>query len=178
MAGTNRRYIRSKALEWVLGESENGKAHVAVSFKVKDPADDVEKYVGWRGWFSEAATERTVESLRYLGFEGDDVSNLVGLDKNEVELVVEDEEYTNPDTGETKTTTRVQFINQVRGPSVKTKLEGEKAKSFAAQMKGAFRAHDAAAGKRVGSTKPQAAAKPAGPLGDEPPPITNEDIPF
>ncbi|MDP2270898.1 MAG: hypothetical protein Q8K32_09220 [Archangium sp.] len=176
MAGTNRRYIRSKALEWALGEWEGGKPYVGVSFKIKD-SDGAEKFVSWRGWFTEAATDRTIESLRHLGFEGDDVSNLIGLDKNEVDLVIEDEEYTNEE-GETKITTRVQFINALRGPMVKTKLEGEKLGSFAAQMKAKFRAVDAAAGKRVGTKS--AAAKPAagGPMGDEPPPLGNEDIPF
>lgn len=179
MAGTNKRYVRSKALEWALGETDGGKPYVGVSFKIKDPLDNEEKFVGWRGWFTDAAADRTIESLRHLGFEGDDVSNLVGLDKEEVELVVEDEEYTNPETGETKTTARVQFINKPRGPMVKTKLEGDKAKTFAAQMKERFRAVDAAAGKRA-TTKPAAAAKPAasGPMGDEPPPLSNDDIPF
>lgn len=167
MAGNNRRYIRSKALEWVLGESENGKPHIAVSFKVKD-TDGEEKFVSWRGFFTEATTERTIESLRYLGFEGDDLGNLVGLDKNEVELVVEDEEY------EGKTFARVQFINKPKGPTVKTVLEGQKLSAFAAAMKGAFRAHDAANGKRTSTAK----APPAGDKRPEPPPLSDADIPF
>lgn len=176
MANLNKRYVRSKAKEWVLGESENGKPHIAISFHIKDPLDGVEKFVGWRGWFTDAATDRTIESLRYLGFEGDDVSNLIGLDKNEVELVIEDEEYTKEGETEAKLFTRVQFINQVRGPQVKTKLEGEKLGSFAAQMKAKFRAVDAAAGKRVGA-KPAAPAA-SGPKGDEPPPMGDDQIPF
>lgn len=171
MAGTNKRYLRSKAQEWVLGESENGKPHIAVSFKVKD-TDGEEKFVSWRGFFTEATTERTIESLRYMGFEGDDLANLVGLDKNEVDLVVEDEEY------EGKTFPRVQWVNKPRGPQVKTALEGQKLSTFAAQMKAAFRAHDAAGGKRV-STKPPS-AKPSPPQGGppEPPPLTDADLPF
>lgn len=178
MAGINKRYVRSKAKEWVLGESENGKPHIAISFHIEDPLDGVKKFVGYRGFFTDLTTERTIESLRYLGFEGDDLAKLEGLDKNEVELVIEDEEYTKEGDEQPTLFTRVQWINQIRGPSVKTKLEGEKLSSFAAQMKGAFRAVDAAAGKRVG-TKP-AAAKPAatGPLGDEPPPLGADDIPF
>lgn len=176
MAGTNKRYLRAKALEWALGETDNGKEYIGVSFKVKD-TDGEEKFVGWKGFFTEATTDRTIESLRHLGFEGDDVSNLVGLDKNEVELVVEDEEYTNPETGETKTTARVQWVNKPRGPMVKTKLEGDKAKSFAASLKEKFRAVDAANGKRV-SSKPSNGGPPPGPRGDEPPPLSDKDIPF
>lgn len=177
MAGTNKRYVRSKAQEWALGESDNGKPYVGVSFKITDPADKQEKFVGWKGFFTELTADRTIESLRYMGFEGDDVSNLVGLDKNEVEIVVEDEEYEDQQTGEVKTATKVAWVNQPRGPMVKTKLEGEKAKSFAAQMKERFRAVDAANGKRV-SNKPGTAPAAAGPKGDEPPPMTDNDIPF
>ena len=168
MAGTNKRYLRSKAQEWALGESESGKAYIAISFKVKD-TDGEEKFVSWRGFFTEATTERTIESLRAMGFEGDDLSNLVGLDKNEVELVVEDEEY------EGKTYARVQWVNKPKGPGVKNQLEGQKLGAFAAQMKQAFRAHDASNGKRVG-TKP--AAAPGGDPRPEPPPLSDADIPF
>lgn len=180
MAGANKRYVRSKALEWALGEWDGGKPYVGVSFKIKDPLDGVEKFVGWRGWFSEAAADRTIESLRHLGFEGDDLTKLEGLNKNEVDLVIEDESYVPEGETEAKVTTRVQFINQVRGPMVKTKLEGEKLGSFAAQMKARFRAVDAAAGKRVVSKPGAPAATPAaaGPLGDEPPPLDGSDIPF
>ncbi|HAM59861.1 MAG TPA: hypothetical protein DCQ64_32395 [Candidatus Rokubacteria bacterium] len=172
MAGTNRRYALSTAKSWVLGESDKGQVNLAVSFPVKD-AEGNERFIVWRGYFTEKTTDRTIESLRYMGFEGDDLSNLVGLDKNQVELVIEDEEY------EGKTYERVQFINKAGGALTKQPLVGEKASAFAAQLKGAFRAFDAAAGKRV-STKPGAAkAAPAtGPLGDEPPPLGNDDIPF
>lgn len=168
MAGTNKRYLRSKALEWKLGESDGGKPYLGVSFKVKDTLDGEEKFVGWRGFFTEATTDRTIESMRYMGFEGDDLSNLVGLDKNEVELVVEDEEY------EGKMYPRVQWVNKPRGPMVKNELDGQKLSAFAAQMKSAFRAHDAAEGKRVG-TKP--AAAPSGDKRPEPP-LSDADIPF
>lgn len=174
MAGINKRYVRSKAKEWALGEWDGGKPYVGISFHIKDPLDGAEKFVQWRGWFTEAAADRTIESLRHLGFEGDDVSELKDLDKNEVELVIEDEEYTDQQTGESKTTTRVQFINKPRGPMVKTKLEGDKARSFAAQMKEKFRAVDAAAGKRV--PKPNGAPASSGPLGGDPPPP--DDLPF
>lgn len=168
---SNRRYLRSKAHDWTLGEHGDG-GMVAVSFKAKD-TDGLEKFMQWRGFFTEKTAERTIESLRAMGFEGDDISTLAerggGLDKNEVELVVEDEEY------EGKTYARVQFINKPRGAAVKTPLVGDKAKAFAASLKAKFHAHDAAAGKRV-STKPGTAAPQGGP--PEPPPLTDADLPF
>lgn len=170
MAGINRRYVRSKAKEWQLGEAETGSPYIMVSFPAK-AEDGSEMFLGWRGFFTEKTTERTIESLRYMGFEGDDLSNLVGLDKNEVDLVVEDEEY------EGKLYPRVQFVNKPRGPSVKTVLAGDKLGAFAASMKEKFRAHDASQGKRV-STKPAAAKPPAGDPRPEPPPIGEDDLPF
>ncbi len=167
MAGVNKRYLRAKALEWALGESQAGNPYVAVSFKVKD-TDGEEKFVAWRGSFTDKTTDRTIESLRFMGFEGDDLSKLEGLNKNEVELVVEDEEY------EGELFARVQWVNKPRGPGVKVALEGQKLSSFAAQMKAAFRAHDAANGKRT-TSKP---AAPAGDLRPEPPPMSDADIPF
>ena len=64
-------------------------------------------------------------------------------------------------------------MNKPRGPQVKTALEGQKLSAFAAQMKSAFRAHDAANGKRA--PKPAAAA-PTGDPRPEPPPL--DDLPF
>lgn len=176
MAGNNRRYIRSKAKEWQLGESETGSPFIMVSFPVKNE-DGTERFLAWRGYFTEKTTERTIESLRFMGFEGDDLTNLVGLDTLEVDLVVEDEEY------EGKTYERVQFINKPRGPAVKKPLEGQKLGAFAAQMKAAFRAHDAEQGKRTGAAPKPAAPRPSpsrtgGVMSPEPPPHTDDDLPF
>lgn len=163
---SNRRFYRAKAKEWQLGESENGKPFVGVLFEVLT-ADAQEKHLTWRGFFTEATTERTIESLRYMGFEGDDLEQLVGLDRNEVDLVVEDEEY------DGKTYARVQWVNRAAALRVKQALTGDKAKSFAASMKAAFRTHDAANGKRASSAKsPTADKRP------EPPPLSDADIPF
>ncbi|MDP2271236.1 MAG: hypothetical protein Q8K32_10930 [Archangium sp.] len=174
MAGTNRRYVRSKAKSWALGVSSTGKEQIAVSFLLPaDPGLELgERHLAWYGYFTDATAERTIESLRCMGFEGDDLTQLEGLDKNEVELVIEDEEY------EGHLNEKIQFINKAGGAMVKTPLVGEKAASFAAQMKAKFRAFDAGNGKRT--TKPAAAAKPAagGPIGDEPPPLADADIPF
>ena len=98
MAGTNKRYYRGKAKEWTLSESSTGKVMIVVLFDILTEGAS-EKSLTWRGFFTEATTDRTIESLRAMGFEGDDLSQLVGLDKNEVDLVVEDEEYTVSQSG-------------------------------------------------------------------------------
>jgi hypothetical protein len=47
--------------------------------------------VPWGPWFSGNAVDRIFESLRYCGctFPGDDVTNLEGIDRNEVMVVVQ-----------------------------------------------------------------------------------------
>lgn len=176
--GTNKRYYRGKAKEWTLAESSTGKPMMVVLFDILTEGA-AEKALTWRGFFTEATTDRTIESLRFMGFEGDDLSQLEGLDRNEVELVVEDEEYTDEASGEVKTSAKVQWVNKPRTLAVKTILEGDKLKAFAASMKASFRAVDAAAGKRAPATTPRpAAAASAGPRTPEPPPLTDADIPF
>lgn len=163
----NKRYYRAKAKEWTLSETKQGAPMVVVLFDVLTEGA-TEKSLTWRGLFTEKTVDRTIESLRYCGFEGDDLLTLEGLDKNEVDLVVEDELY------EGKTYARVQWVNKPRNLSVKTVLEGDKAKAFAAEMKARFRAFDAGSGKRTSAPK-QAASGPKTP---EPPPLTDADMPF
>ena len=176
MAGINKRYYRGKAKEWTMSEASTGKPMLVVLFDVLTEGA-AEKALTWRGFFTEATMDRTIEAMRHMGFEGDDLSDIVGLDRLEVDLVVEDEEYTDETSGEVKTSAKVQWVNKPRALSVKTVLEGDKLKSFAAEMKAAFRKVDAAAGKRT----PAPAAKrpaPSGPQGAEPPPLSDADIPF
>lgn len=179
MAGANKRTLRGKARSWVMGVSSSGKEQIAVSFAIRE--GEGERFLAWYGYFTEATADRTIESLRFMGFEGDDLSQLEGLDKNEVELVVEDETYT-PEGGEPVTKEKIQWVNRGAGALVKTALVGEQLGSFAAQMKARFRAVDAAAGKRItnkpGAAKPAAAPGATGPRGDEPPPMGDADIPF
>lgn len=169
--GTNKRYVQAKAKSWTLGVSSTGKEQVAVSFVV-DADTETERFLAWYGYFTDATAERTIESLRLMGFEGLDLTKLEGLDKNTVELVLEDEAY------EGRVREKVQWINRGGGGAlVKTPLVGDKASAFAASMREKFKVYDASNnGKRA--AKPAAArpAPPSGPLGGDPPPT--DDIPF
>lgn len=168
--GTNKRYYRAKAAQGILGETSGGKPEVAVAFNILTP-DATHAQLTWHGYFTEATQDRTIESLRIAGWKGDDLTDFADgfdfpADAPEVDLVVEDEEY------EGKTRTKVKWVNRAGGIAVKTPLVGEKAKAFAASMKGAFRAFDAANGKRTASKPPSADKRP------EPPPLSDADIPF
>jgi hypothetical protein len=161
---TNKRYYTARADSWVLGKSSTGKEQVAVSFTILTEGATHQRLT-WYGYFTDATFDRTVESLRICGWQGDDLADLQGLDAEEVSLVVADEEY------EGKVNARVLWVNKLtQGPAVKSVLEGDEARAFAASMRDRVRAFSAAAKKP--------ASKPAGDVRPEPPPLTDADIPF
>ncbi len=98
----------------------------------------------WTSYFSEKTSERTIEALGYCGWAGDDLSEfndgtLHGLDANEVEIVVDLEEYVDKKTGEPRTSQRVSWVNKAGG-SRYLNLEGamapEAAAAFGEKMRG------------------------------------------
>jgi hypothetical protein len=168
----SKRFYKAKAAEWALGETASGKEQVAVAFNILTP-DAQENRLTWYGYFSDGAVDRTLESLRICGWQGDDLTDLTGLDANEVELVVEDEEY--PE-GSGKWRAKVQWVNRSGGLALKAPLAGDKAKAFAASMRERIRALDAANGKRVSNGAPKQSPSMRAP---EPPPLTDADnLPF
>lgn len=172
---SNKRYYKAKAAEWSLGETSQGNPQVVVLFNILDEGAQ-ETRLTWYGYFTEKTTDKTIESLRICGWQGEDLTDLTGLDTNEVSLVVEDEEYTDEQSGQVSTRARVRWVNKAGGLSVKQPLTGEKAQAFAASMRAAVRAFDAASGKRT-TTAPKPAVSPSL-LAPEPPPLTDKDIPF
>lgn len=173
MSGTNKRTYRAKAKSAALGESSKGNEQVAVEFQVLTEGASHDTLI-WYGYFTDATVDRTIQSLRYMGWEGDDLSNLQGIDKNEVDLVVEDETY------EGQTFAKVQWVNKPGGLALKAPLSPERAQSFAAKMRERIKAIDAAGGKRATSSapKPQQQSVPPSLAQPEPPPISDADLPF
>jgi hypothetical protein len=163
---------RARAKEWVLAEiGANSTPAVSVEFVFSDPALGK---ITWDGWLSDAAADRTLESLRYCGWEGDDLTELRGLDANEVELVIEQEDY------QGRSYPKVKWVNRGGGLAHKTPLTGDKARFFAQQMKDRIRALDASKGAPRSAAKPGASQSRRGPSSGppEPPPFSDDDIPF
>jgi hypothetical protein len=96
----------------------------------------------WTGYFGLNSADRTIESLQICGWEGDDLSEfadkgLHGLDANEVEAVIENEEYEKD--GEIRTVPRVRWINRLGGGArvnVQNAMSRDEALSFGDRMKG------------------------------------------
>lgn len=157
---------RARAKEWILTEiGEKNTPAVSIEFGFSDPSLG-NATIAWDGWLTEKAADRTIESLRYCGWEGLDLTELQGLDRNEVDLVIEAEEY------EGRTYPKVKWVNRAGGLSHKVPLTGDRARFFAEQMKLRIRAFDAQAGKRTRSAPSQQSGPP------EPPPLSDDDLPF
>lgn len=168
---------KAKAAEWGLGETSTGKEQIAITFDLLDP-DFAGQRITYFGFFTEESLQYTIKNMRTCGWEGDDLLELGGLDKNEVILVVENEEYNG------KVTPKVKFINALGGLALKTPMTPAKQQSFAAQMRQRIAALDAF--ERQGSggkPTPRPSAKPNGRVKqtvggdprDVPPP---DDMPF
>jgi hypothetical protein len=167
---------RAQAIEAALGETDTNKEQIAVRFRLLDVEG---QEITWYGYFTDKTLETTFKALRTAGWKGQDLSDLsdlCGQDTPEVNLVVEHETYENPQTGETKTRARVRWVNGTGGLALKKALDPNKAKSFAARMKGKLAAFDLGAGTPKPPQRNGAAHHAASP-DDEPSPF-NDDIPF
>jgi hypothetical protein len=144
--------FRARAVEGAMGETEGGKPQIAIELQVLDEGFAGET-ITWFGYFSEKTLKRTFESLRILGWKGDDLTSLDGITDNEVKIVVIEDTY------EGKTRLKVNWINRPGGLALKTPMSPDRVKSFAAEMRG--EAVASRQGKPAQTAKPRAATSPA-----------------
>ncbi len=116
---------RAQAVDGHLGYTSKNNEQVVVRFAIVGGPHDGES-VQWFGFFTDACFDRTIRSLRYCGWQGDDVADLTGIDANEVDIVVGHNEYKG------KITPRVSWVNQVGGLSGMTP---QQAHDFAESVK-------------------------------------------
>lgn len=111
---------------------EKGTNFVRVTFEIVD-GEFKGGRVSWDGYFTDASSQRTVESLTHCGcvFPDNDVTNLAGIDANEVSLDVEHEEY------DGKTYARVAWVNSLsRGIKAELKMGDTQKAAFKNSMMG------------------------------------------
>lgn len=141
MAITDGKYKARATGQVVLGTSSKQKTpFVECYFKIIG-GENNDGEVRWTSYFSEKAAPRTIEALQICGWEGDDVGEFAdgephGLDRNEVEIVVELEEYED-ENGDKKTSPRVQWVNRLGGYlNVQNAMSKDDAASFGEKMRG------------------------------------------
>lgn len=142
---------RGKAVEWAWGVSSNGNPQLAVAFDFLDhPGQRMTRYLS----FTDDAFDYSLKALRNCGWQGDNFEDLTGLDANEVQLVLDWEEY------QGKRELRIQFINQSGGIALKQAMEPTQIASFAQRMRGRIQQADREAGR---TKAPQRAADASAP---------------
>jgi len=104
-------------------KGSRGTPVVVVSFRT-----EAGESVNWDGWLTPAAVDRTFEGLRLCGWQSDDVRDLSGIDTNDVEIVVEHEDYNG------QTYPRVKWVNALGGGAAH--LAPDTAAAIAAGLKG------------------------------------------
>lgn len=128
-----------------FGYTKESKRQVAVCFEVIDGP-----YMGqrltWFGYFTEKATARTIQALRFCGFRGDDLAAAVtqALDQ-QVSITVEHAEYNG------KVSAKVAWVNAPGGGGFKLSapMKRDDMRKFAAEMKMAVRAIPDAPGEKA-----------------------------
>jgi hypothetical protein len=123
---------KARAVEGALGMTGTGKEQVGVMMEIT-AGEHAGETITWYGFFTEKTIERTMESLRHMGWSGDDLSDLTGIDANEVTIVIEHE------TGDDgKERARVKWVNAGGGGlAMRDVMDADAAKAFAQRMKGA-----------------------------------------
>jgi hypothetical protein len=161
---------RARAVEGALGYTSKGKEQVAIRFTILE-GDQAGQYLTWYGYFSEKTVERTFESLEFCGWDGDDLADLSGIDKNEVSIKVEHEQ---DEQGEVRA--RIRWINSGGGLAMKERMDEGQAKAFAARMRGELVARKQRKGAAAQAARPPAQRRQP-PL-QAPPADASDDIPF
>lgn len=145
---------KGRAVSATLGVSDTGSEQIGVMFVITE-GNAKNSTVSYRGFFTDATFERTIESLRYMGWTGNDLSVFLDVDEvgcyellpDEVELVVEHEQSS---TADGRVFPKVRWINKICAGSVsmKNKMDKASAKAFAERLLGACVAAPVSAGKQ------------------------------
>lgn len=163
---------RARAVGALLTETRSGKEQVAVEFELLDEGF-VGRRITWYGYFTEKTTERTLRTLRTCGWLGMDLTDLAGIESNEVSLVIENQEY------EGRTIPRVQWVNAVGGMGTRPPMPADKQRALAQRMKAALVALDRASGTPRTTGEKRAPMRAVGTMDPRPePPDIDDDMPF
>lgn len=155
--------FKARAKEWDFGVAKSGNEQVVILFEITQ-GEHAGKCRTWYGAFSDAAIERTLDSMRHCGWDGDSLAAVENLANNEVEIVIESEEY------QGKVNEKVKWVNKPAGLKIQHQLAGSARDAFAARLRGKVIAHK----KKYGpQPTPTAAASNGAQSGD--PGYSDED---
>lgn len=113
------------------GTTENGHPQIAMQLQVsmgQGQRDVVPLYLV----FSDKSAPFSIERLRALGWEGNDLRDLKGIDRNYVDVRIDYEDWVNPETKQTEAKLRVDVLTGIR---MDRPLKGPSLDSFAERFK-------------------------------------------
>lgn len=126
--------FKARAKEWDFGVSSNGNEQIAILFVITQ-GEHAGKTRTWYGSFSDAAIDRTLDSMRHCGWDGDSLATVDDLSNNEVEIVIEEEEY------QGKVREKVKWVNKPASLKLQNQLTGTARDAFASKLRGKVVAH-------------------------------------
>ena len=156
---------KARGVAGQLAVAKTGTEMVQVIVRISE-GEYVGEELRWDGFLTEKTDQRTLESLRHLGWKGDMLNELDGITENEVQIVVEHE--VNEETG--KSYPRVQWINKLGGARLKE--ESKMSESAAKALAQRFASKARGVAKSAAPARAPAAAQGNGPV------VADEDVPF
>lgn len=112
-----------------LGFTDRGKEQVAVEFEILEGPHTGERRT-WYGYFTEATQQRTLEALRFCGWDNDDIFELLpSVTRNKVQLTIEHDEY------QDKVRDKIAWVNRLGGLAIKNPMSDQQKRQFSARMK-------------------------------------------
>lgn len=123
-AGTH----KARAVSWALGGGQ-GKEQIAIMFEILEGMLQGKSITAYLS-FSDAAVDYTMEKMRNCGWDSDSLAELDSLGNNEVQIVVEDEQW------QGKTRSKVKFVNKANRLTLKDAMDERAVQTFAARMRG------------------------------------------
>ncbi len=154
-----------------FGYTKNGHEQIVIDFELLNEGYEGQR-VQWFGTFAnEKSIEIAVKSLRACGWQGDNLTDLRGIDQNEVELDIGFEDF------DGKRRMKVRWVNRPgSGRVVLKEVMGEREKqALAKRLRGAILAlrEPGSAAKGPAPTRGAPAGKPQREPGDD-----SDQIPF
>lgn len=129
--------------------SSKGNQQIAIPFEITQ-GEHAGETITWIGVFHDTqdrngmtGSERVIESLQFMGWRGDELAELAGVDDARIRELLPDEVELacDVDTYEGKTRLKVQWINRAGSGrfAFKEALAGNDLKTFSSQMRGQIR---------------------------------------
>jgi hypothetical protein len=174
--------VPAVARGYAFGEAKTGTEQIGVQFELLG-GPDTGRMITWYGYFTEKTYERTLQSLRYMGWKGTDVTNPGELDQK-VMLVIAHEEDQNGDMR-----ARVQWVNGYGSAAIRLSkpMTPDKLRTFSARMAKRAAKVPELEGERAPDEVPPPSSNDSDWSDDQPPPPGpddfggsdfNDDIPF